>query len=201
MGPGRTNGGRLTGLVRRLLPDRNPLRRKADRIEAVVLAILLALFIGGAPLAALAAGGWAGAATQSTQRAQAGWQPVQATLTQGSPHAVGSRYQGMPQRLVQAAWTAPDGMRKTGKVYAPPGLRPGRHVTIWVDRLGHVVSVPLGGIDVMIRAALAGLLAVVLLAVVLGAAWLAARRVLDRRRLAAWDVGWAATGPQWTGRR
>jgi hypothetical protein len=28
-----------------------------------------------------------------------------------------------------------------------------------------------------------------------------ARRVLDRRRLRAWDAEWRATGPMWSGHR
>ena len=34
----------------------------------------------------------------------------------------------------------------------------------------------------------------------LGLAWLV-RRVMDRRRLAAWEADWALTGPRWTRRR
>src|SRR6516162_6656333 len=49
-------GRRLPGLVRLWRPDGNPLRRTADRVEGVVIAVLVAAFLTGAPLAALAAG-------------------------------------------------------------------------------------------------------------------------------------------------
>jgi len=51
-----------------------------------------------------------------------------------------------------------------------------------------------------VRTVLGALLAVAALAAALGACWLLTRRLLDRRRLAAWDIGWAATGPQWSRR-
>ena len=201
MGPGRTKGGRVTGLVRRLLPDRNPLRRAADRAEAAVLVILAVAFLAGAPLAALAGGSWTASLNHGAQRAEASWRPVQATLLRDAPKPVSALGQARPEALVWARWLAPDGVRRTGKVYAPGGARAGRTVTIWTDRPGHIVGYPVQHIDVMVRSALAAMLAVCMLAAVLGGIWLAARVLLDRRRLAAWDISWAATGPQWTGKR
>ena len=201
MGPGRMTGGRVTGLVRRLLPDRNPLRRAADRVEAAVLVILAVAFLAGAPLAALAGGGWAAALGRSAQRAEASWRPVQATLLQNAPKPVSAVGQGSPEALVRARWVAPGGLRRTGKIYAPGGDRAGRTVTIWTDRAGRIVGYPVQHIDVVVRSLLAALLSATVLAVVLAGIWLAARLLLDRRRLAAWDMSWAATGPQWTGKR
>jgi hypothetical protein len=48
-------------MMRRLWPDRNPLRRAADRAEVAVMAGLLAMFMAGVPLATMAAAGWAAA--------------------------------------------------------------------------------------------------------------------------------------------
>ena len=50
--------------------DRNPLRRVTDRIETVVAAVIVVAFLVGAPLAALAAGGWAHAAAQRAESGQ-----------------------------------------------------------------------------------------------------------------------------------
>lgn len=47
---------RAVRFVRRWRLDRNPLRRAADRVETVVLAVLVAAFLIGGPFAALAAG-------------------------------------------------------------------------------------------------------------------------------------------------
>jgi hypothetical protein len=201
MGSRRMSGGRLAGPVRRLLPDRNPLRRTADRVEAAVLALLAVVFLAGAPLAALAGGSWAAAASRSTQRAESSWRPVQATLLGSAPKPVSAAGQGSPEALVRARWLAPDGLWRTGQVYAPGGARAGRTVTIWTDRFGHIVGYPLQHTDVVIRSLLIGLLAVCLLAALLAGVWLVARLLLDRRRLAAWDMSWAVTGPHWTGKR
>src|SRR5436305_11193252 len=58
--------------VQRLRPDRNPLRRPADRAEFAVLVVLLVAFLAGAPLTALAAGQWVAASRLHAERAQAG---------------------------------------------------------------------------------------------------------------------------------
>jgi hypothetical protein len=48
-------GARALRALRRLWPDHNPLRRRLDCIEAVVVGGLVAAFLAGAPLAALTA--------------------------------------------------------------------------------------------------------------------------------------------------
>ena len=60
---------------------------------------------------------------------------------------------------------------------------------------------PLGHAQLATRAQLAGEAAVGVLAIVLAAPGWLARRSLNRRRLAAWDAEWLATGPRWTRRR
>jgi len=49
----RARGAWLPRLVRRWRPDGNPLRRTSDRIEAILLAILIAAFAAGALIAEL----------------------------------------------------------------------------------------------------------------------------------------------------
>ncbi|MBO0775418.1 MAG: hypothetical protein J2P34_03825 [Actinobacteria bacterium] len=190
--------GRLRRLIRRLRPDGNPLRRTADRLEAALAVFLIAGFLAGAPLAALAGGNWAAGATRAAQRAEASWHPVRATLLQSAAAATGSIFSLQPQ--VRARWSAPDGTSRTGEVYAPGGSKAGQAVTIWTDRSGHRVGYPLQHADVVLRSLLGGLAAVAALTAVLGLIGVAARALLNRRRLAAWDLGWAASGPEWSGR-
>lgn len=190
--------GRLRRLIRRLRPDGNPLRRTADRLEAALAAVLIVGFLAGAPLAALVGGNWAAASARAAQRSEASWHPVQATLLQRAPTAPGSIF--VPQHQVRARWRGPNGTTRVGEIYAPGGSRAGRMVTIWTDRSGHLVGYPLQHFDVVVRALLGGLAAVAALSAVLAAIGLATRKLLDRRRLAAWDLGWAASGPEWTGR-
>jgi hypothetical protein len=103
--------------------------------------------------------------------------------------------------LVPARWKAPDGTPRTGEVYAPAGAAAGSTVTVWIDGSGRPAVSPVQRGDVIEATALAASLATVAVAVVLALLGLLARRVLDRRRLAAWEDRWAVTGPQWTRRR
>src|SRR5438034_11688400 len=76
----RARGAWLPRLARRWRPDGNPLRRTSDRIEAVLLAILIAAFLCGAPLAGIAAGRAAAASNIRAEHAQAGVHRVAAAL-------------------------------------------------------------------------------------------------------------------------
>jgi hypothetical protein len=197
----RVRGGRLPGLVRRWRPDGNPLRRTADRVEAAVVAALIAAFLAGAPLAALAAGRSASVTGSRIEHAQAGWHQVAAVLLHSASATSHPMFQVSLESLVPARWTAPDGTPRTGEIYAPAGAKAGSTVTVWADRSGRLTPIPLQRGDVVEEVALAASLATMAVAAVLAAIGLLARWVLDRRRLAAWDAHWKATGPQWTGRQ
>ena len=191
----------LAALMRRWRPDRNPLRRTADRVEAAVMAALVVVFLAGAPLAALAAAEWAAAGSMRAERAQARWHRVPAVLLQNVPEPAHAMFQASVDPLARTRWTAPGGAPRAGEVYAPGGARAGAIVMVWTDGSGRLAGTPLQRADVAAREALAALLAAVLVTAVLAAAGMFARRALDQRRLAAWDADWSETGPQWTGRR
>jgi hypothetical protein len=53
--------------------DRNPLRRRIDRLEAAMITGLALLFLIIAPILATVAGHWAKAAGPRTERAEAAW--------------------------------------------------------------------------------------------------------------------------------
>jgi hypothetical protein len=194
------NGARLPGLVRLWRPDGNPLRRTADRVEGVVMAVLIAAFLTGAPLAALAAGHAAAVTGSRIEHAQASWHPVPAVLLRNAAADSHPMFQASLEALVPARWTAPDGNPRTGEIYAPAGAKAGSTVLVWADGSGRLTDMPLRPGEVAEETALAASLTTVAVAAVLAAIGFLARWVLDRRRLAAWDVRWKATGPQWTGR-
>ncbi len=178
--------------------DRNPLRRGSDRAETAVLGILIAAFAVGAPLAASAAGSLAHAIAARQQQAQdAATHQVMATLLQQAP-AWNAETGALPSG---ARWRAPDGRVRTGLVDAPSGAPKGSAVPVWVNRAGQLTDPPLPASEVAARADLAETLTVGGLALALIAAARLARRALDRRRMAAWDADWLATGPRWTSRR
>ncbi len=188
--------------LRGVLPDRNPLRRATDRAESAVLALLLVGFLIGAPLLALASGHWAYDAALRMENAQrATRHQVTAVLTADAPNPAQATY-GVPLQVeARARWTDPGGKTHTGVVFAPLGAKAGSLVAVWVDPAGRITLPPVQHGDAAGRRALAALLAPITLGLVLLGWWKLARRALDRRRMAAWDADWQATGPSWTSRR
>ena len=176
-------------------PDRNPLRRRCDRAEAAIVTVLLAVFLADAPLMALAAGRWAQDSGQRTGHTQlARWHQVPAVLRT----ATIQRYAGS-EATAWAQWTAPGTVKHTGQVLAPAGFAAGAVVKVWVDAAGRLAGPPAQPVQHDSRALAEGMVAVIMLAELLWGAGLAARGVVDRRRLAAWDAEWRAIGPTWGG--
>ena len=183
--------------LRGLWPDRNPLRRAVDRVEALIMAGLLASFLIGAPLAALAAGQWSYAAALRVGHAQqSAWHQVPAVLL---ADARAQGYGGYEAR-VRARWTARNGAQCSGDVYAPAGARAGSAVLVWADASGRLTGPPLRHQQVMGQAFLAALFAPAVLGWLLAGAGLIVRHRLQRQRMAAWDTDWQATEPRWTSR-
>jgi len=196
--PGKPRSTWLSRLLRGRRPDRNPLRRGSDRAETAVLGVLLAAFLVGAPFAAHAAGSWTYAtAAREAQLQQATTYQVPATLLQAALPWNVSVYGGE----ANARWRAPDGQVRTGQVFVPTGAAAGGTVMVWTNRDGQLADSPLQATQVAGRADMSRVLAVAALAVTLIALGLLARRALDKRRLAAWDAEWLATGPRWSPRR
>jgi hypothetical protein len=184
--------------VRGLRPDRNPLRRGTDRLEACLLAGLCAAAAAAAPFAAQAGSRAAALAAQQVRQQQlatrhqvAALLTVQAPVTRGYALTVPA----------QATWWSVDGTRRSGPVPARPGTLPGASVLVWTDARGYLVSPPLGISAVSGDADAAGAAAV--LAVVTGAAAAAAavRRLADRWRMAAWEADWLVTARAWNRQR
>jgi hypothetical protein len=181
--------------VRGWLPDRNPLRRRCDRAEAALVTVLVAVFVAGAPLLALAAGRQAQDGGPHTGNAQpTGWHQVPAVLRTSTIR----RFAPSPAPA-WARWAAPGGVPHTGRVLAPAGLAAGAVVPVWVDAAGRLAGPPAQPAQHDSRALADGLVAVLILAELLWGAGLAACGVADRRRLAAWDAEWRAIGPKWSG--
>ena len=188
----------LSRLLRGRRPDRNPLRRGSDRAETAVVGALLAAFLAGAPFAAHAAGSWTYAtAAREAQLQQATTYQVPATLLQAAlPWNVGA-YGGE----ASARWKAPDGQVRTGQIFVSSDAGAGSTVMVWTNQAGQLTESPLMHTQVVGRAVMSRVLAVAVLAVTLIVLGMLARRALDKRRLAAWDAEWLATGPRWSPRR
>jgi hypothetical protein len=199
--PGKWHACRLARLIRGLRFDRNPLRRGFDRAETAIIAGLLAAFFVSAPFIAVTAGHWIHTASLREQRVQTvAWHQVSARLLKDAPADSFASY-GPADTSALARWTAPNGSRHTGFISVAAGTRAGTTVSTWMDASGKPTGPPLQAAQVADRAALAVMLAPLVPAILLLAAWKLARRELERRRSAAWDADWRATGPQWTSRR
>ncbi|MGD0705424.1 MAG: hypothetical protein ABSA02_36750 [Trebonia sp.] len=164
-----------------------------------MLALLLLVFLVGAPLAALASGTWAHTATQRAELTQAAsrHQVRAVVLTAAAAQMIGSWDQAS---VVQARWTAPDGAVVQGQIPVPVGTRAGATVPVWTTRGGQLTSHPMSESQVASLTELGQLTGAAAVALLLTLVGLLARRSLDKRRMAGWDADWQATGPRWTTR-
>jgi hypothetical protein len=182
---------RLGQLWRELRPDRNPLRRACDRAEAVLAAGLLTALLIGVPVAAV----FAGESEYRIARAhQASWHRVSAVVLAAAHDPGGGGYQA----AALGTWATPDGSQRAGRIVAPAGTLAGHRVTGWVDASGRPVRTPLSRGLLMVEAVVVAAIAVAAVTLCLLSTAVLAHWALTRRRLAAWDTEWRATGPQWT---
>lgn len=184
-------------MIRGARPDRNPLRRGTDRLEACLLGGLFVAAVAGAPFAVQAASHAADeSALHLRQEQLATTHQVPAVLTQAAGTVSG--YTLGTSVPAPATWSSADGVRQSGEVPAPPGSPKGTVVGIWTDDAsGYLVNPPLtlaevaGQADTAIVGAIAGI------GVVYLSSAAAIRLVMNRRRMAAWDADWLATAPMW----
>jgi hypothetical protein len=193
----------LARLARWLGFDRNPLRRGTDRVEGALRLVMIILAVLAVPAGSAAAGRWADhyalhrAQVQRTVEHQ-----VTAVLLRDAP-VIGTPdpYASVQTAWVPARWQPPGQPYRTGEVLAVAGARKGSMVRTWIGPSGAVTDPPLdhrviaGDVWMAVTATLlvSGLL-------LLGAAGLA-RRMLDRRRLRAWEAEWRTSGPLWSRHR
>ena len=199
----RRPGESLARLARWLGFDRNPLRRGTDRVEGALRLVMIIVVVAVVPATAVAAGRWADHyVLHQAQAQQAADHQVTAVLLRDAP-ATGTPdpYTSVQTAWVPARWQPPGQPPRTGEVLAVAGARKGSTVRTWIGPSGAVTDPPLdhrvirGDVLMAVTATLlvSGLL-------LLGAAGLA-RRMLDRRRLRAWEAEWRTSGPLWSRHR
>ncbi|NED91095.1 hypothetical protein G3I76_64805 [Streptomyces sp. SID11233] len=183
----------------------NPLRRATDRHEAWVALVAFVLLVLAAP-----ASGWFfgsrvdGALQQSVRAQQARTHLTTAVVVRRS--AASRHFVADPEistdraamTTVLARWHAPDGTARGATVTTSSrNTAPGARVRIWTDAEGHPALRPMDAPTAHTHAALAGL----------GATMLAALLIEAGRRLIVWrmvrqryerlDRAWAKAGPDW----
>ena len=195
--PERTGG--LPRRAARLFLRRNELRRRSERIEAVILAGLLAAFVA----AVVVAGFLAVRVYRSEHAAAAGLRPTVAVIAPGGePTEVQILNQST---AVRATWRLSNGAERSGWLTAGvvPGVYrqpPGTSVRVWLNRAGVPAPPPQNLYGMIVGAVVAGLAVVGAAFAVLACGYLVCLRGLERHRLAQWSSAWAVTGPQWTSR-
>ncbi len=195
--PGRC----LARLVRWLGFDRNPLRRRTDRLEAALRLVMMIMLVTAVPAAAVFAGQQADRVALNRAHAQqAADHLVNAVLLERAP-ATGAPdpYTSIQTTWVLARWQPPGLPARTGEVLATAGAHKGSTVRTWIASSGAVTAPPLDHRDIVGDVCIAVVATCLVAWLVLLASGALARRALDRRRLNAWDAEWRASGPLWSG--
>lgn len=190
--------GRPLSRMTRFLTHPNTLRRRSDRIEALIVAVLLAVF-----LAVAAAAPYFGIRVYRSERASAAHlYPATAILSQNGP--ANSYTFGYGEAA--ARWRTADGQWRSGmltELTAPgiAGAPAGTRVRIWLSSSGELAQPPPSRPGQVAGAVILAFALTCGAGVVLVACYWLCRLALDRRRLAGWASDWAQTGPRWTTRQ
>jgi hypothetical protein len=116
---------------------RNPLIRASDRVEALVLVLAIAISLVAVPIGAAVGT----AVHESRTRVHAEQAQVRRQVTATSIGDSNRRDVEGPTVTVPARWLV-DGTEHTGDVAAPPNVKTGDEIEIWVDALGSPVRPP-----------------------------------------------------------
>jgi len=177
--------------------DRNPLRRRWDRLESVTLVVAAVLFA----LCAVPAVAVAGAFHADGVAAERHGRWVEARLLADAPAPMRvSPESTMVRTTAKVRWSDADGTVRTGVAPVVPGTEAGTTVRLWLAPGGKLVTGPPDRLETVTRAVFAGVGVQLLAGGVLLLGYLTIRRLLDRRRAAAWDAAWSAADLRW-GRR
>ncbi|MFD2468673.1 hypothetical protein ACFSVL_14875 [Amycolatopsis silviterrae] len=175
-----------------LVPGRGSVARLSDRAQAGLLLGVVLVALAAVPFAAAA-----GSELYGTQKPVSAEQVAQrslvtAVLLADGPATTVSGRSGVVANSAptDAAWPAPDGSRRVGKVAADEGARRGEQLSIWVDRAGNPVPPPLSAAAVLVDAVCLalGLWASVCLLLALG--YGTTVFALNRHRMAEWQREW-----------
>ncbi|WP_444420564.1 Rv1733c family protein [Saccharopolyspora indica] len=178
----------------------NPLRRRRDRIEAVVLLALLVVALAVVPLGALA---WGTASYEADARAAA-TTPVRhqveaVVIAEPRTEVVGvnSDFQ-VTRHRAEARWPGADGVPQVQTIDVGPGSEVGSTIAVWIDDAGRLAEAPRS--ETQLRAAaVGGAVGVAMTGEAVCAALIACVRTAANARAGrAWKREWEIVGPQWT---
>jgi hypothetical protein len=181
---------------RRLGIGKNPLRRRSDRIEAVVLWCGLVVALLLIPVAAAVGTGVGNASAESAARQRAVLHEVKATTLENTERVVPSAPGDVVSRA-RVGYVDANGFARDGVTSVVIGTKAGDQVTIWLDRSGNIVPGPRSGADSSSFGATVGFLTLTGSWLLLWGIVRLARVPLDRRRARDWGNEWLAVAPRW----
>lgn len=176
---------------------RNPLRRRVDRLESVML--LGAMFVALLAIpAALVLGSTIHDQSERTASEQRSvLRRVEARTLEETASAVPST-PGQVVARARVGWLDASGAQREAPTDVLIGTKVGTALTIWLDSSGAIVRAPSKPGDSTALGAAAGSTLVMLIWPSLcGLVWLG-RRSLDRRRAEDWEREWERVSPRWT---
>lgn len=184
-------------LVRWLGLDRNPLRRRSDRVECALRLMALLSFMV-AVIAGIGMGVRAyeqGVRTEQEER-RARYQTDAVLVQDLAPPGV-APVGGVLPGQARAEWKAPDGTPREGTVEADPARRPGDTIKIWIDHRGEPVGPPQDRGTTTVGAISSGLAAPLLTAATATFVLVTTRIINQRRAARRWEAEWTIVEPSW----
>ncbi|MDQ1014278.1 Rv1733c family protein [Streptomyces afghaniensis] len=180
---------------------RNPLRRPSDLLQAwigLILAITVAIT---APLTAWAVGTTVHdtLTAAAKEQARAGRHTTAALLDDAPGHPEPRSAEAREtQYPVKVRYTAPDGTARTATTDVDPGLPAGHRVRVWTNAEGTLTNPPMPPDQIRNRAVGGGALTAITVLITGTLAYRLCARVLDQRRMRAWETEWRQTARRWT---
>lgn len=172
----------------RCLAGGNPLLRRSDRIQARMLLLAVIVVICAVPMCVVPARAHQAAVRSHTEDQLRTLRSVDAVVL---PPATTPSPSRMPSatRTVRVQWKAAF-QDRTADVTTRAITRPGDHIRIWLDAHGDPAAEPLSHSDATAQAVAYGIGLWLSVAGTCAVLYLLARRILNRRRFAAWEHEW-----------
>ncbi|WP_280250715.1 Rv1733c family protein [Nocardia abscessus] len=177
---------------RRVGLDRNPLRRREDRVQTGVAVLLALVFLIVVPVLAVTVGGRVyRVETAAVQAETARLRQVDATVIEAGKAPLYA-----PVIPARVSWKDAEGVERTGDYQSTTVVEPGSTVPIWLNEAGAIVEPP-SATQPASKAVMLTAGAALGVSVVLAGSYLLVRRGLDRRRLRQWESEWVAADLTW----
>lgn len=180
------------------------MRRFSDRIESAVFTVALIASLIAVPLAIHIGQDYFEHASRTAAATAERNRQVPAVLLENAPQGSiqpGAQQGSADKPSVRAEWRAPDGALRNGLVRTDFGAESGDRVPVWTDWDGTLVEGPATPVQNHVRAAALGMAAALGWLLLVQAAYLGFRWLLDRRRLARWGEEWVMFERLWRKQR